>query len=155
MILNKTAVFLFSIAFLSCSLNKNIQQDEIQETYYQSWVAGVRGGGAGINFHVNLSKPFADGVVLEKLKFKGFDANFIKNGDLQYTAAISTGQNRVRQEEFLTDEVKVEKETQTPIKYDNTAILYFRNNKKTYSITIKNVKEKEMIPYPSMRKPTD
>ena len=37
----------------------------------------------------------------------------------------------------------------------NQAILFFRKDGKLYSKTIEDVKEKEMIAYPSMRRPTE
>lgn len=134
--------------FVSCESQKKISESVTQslaETYFEGWVSGVRGGGAGINFHVVFKTPLAAQTQLEKVIFKGKEAVFQTQDGLHYTAYIITksgGKNTPDQEpveELLPESTK--------------AVLYFKQNGKTKVHTIKNVKEKEMLAYPSMNKP--
>ena len=160
----KIITLFFSLSFFSCGTFKDstqstekIQlQEEIQEVYFQGWVAGVRGGGAGIGFYVNFKKPLEENITLEKVHFRTYEAIFIKANDLSYIANINTGQNQ-RDEVFVetTDEVHKEPVNSNINLKGNQAILFFRKDGKLYSKTIENVKEKEMIAYPSMRRPTE
>lgn len=162
MIVYKLISLFLSISMLSCGSSKSDvlkldEQTQIKEIYSQYWVAGVRGGGAGIDIYVNLNTPFDDGLVLEKIQFKTYEVPFDKTSDLSYVARINTGQNQLKvinvevtdaEEETVTDKPKINlKEKQ--------AILFFRKDGKEYSKTIENVEEREMIPYPSVRRPTD
>ena len=131
-------------------------QTEIKEIYSQGWVAGVRGGGAGINVFVNLNSPFEQGLVLEKIQFKGYEAPFEKVNELSYVARIVTGQNKLKNINIETtneEEVIVE-EPQINIK-KKQAILFFSKEGKMYSKIIENVEEREMIAYPSVRRPRE
>ncbi len=161
MIVYKLITFFLSISMLSCGSSKMEvlkleNQTQIKEVYSQAWVAGVRGGGAGINIFVNLNVPFEEGLVLEKVQFKTYEASFEKANDLSYIARINTGQNTLKGinvEASDTEEVVVN-ESEINIK-DKQAILFFRKNGKTYSKLIENVEEREMIAYPSVRRPTE
>lgn len=162
MIVYKLFTFFLSISMLSCGrcksdMRKLDEQTQIKEIYSQSWVAGVRGGGAGIDVYVNLNTPFEDGLILEKIQFKTYEAPFDKTSDLSYVARINTGQNQLKvinvevtdaEEKTVTDESKINLK-------DKQAILFFRKDGEEYSKTIENVEEREMIPYPSVRRPTE
>lgn len=134
--------------FVSCESQKKISESVTQslaETYFEGWVSGVRGGGAGINFHVVFKTPLAAQTQLEKVVFKGKEAVFQTQDGLHYTAYIITksgGKNRPDQEPV-----------NEPLPESTKAVLYFKQNGKMKVHTIKNVKEKEMLAYPSMNKP--
>ena len=162
MIVSKLITFFLSIVLLSCGISKtNIQklegQTQIKEVYSQAWVAGVRGGGAGINVFVNLNSPFEKGLVLEKIQFKNYEATFEKTNELSYIARIDTGQNQLKGiniEATDVEEETVVHESKVSLK-ENQAILFFTKEGKMYSKIIENVEEREMIAYPSVRKPTE
>jgi hypothetical protein len=162
MIVYKLITFFMSITLLSCGsstidVQKSVDQTQIKEIYSQAWVAGIRGGGAGINVFVNLDTPFEQGLVLEKIQFKTYEAPFEKANELSYVARIDTGQNNLKtisvevtdaEEETVVSEPKINlKEKQ--------AILFFKKEGKEYSKIVENVEEREMIAYPSVRKPTE
>ena len=160
MIVSKLITFFLSIVLLSCGISKtNIQklegQTQIKEVYSQSWVAGVRGGGAGINVFINLNSPFEHGLVLEKIQFKNYEASFEKVNELSYIARIDTGQNKLKdiEVESTNEEVTVE-DPKINLK-EKQAILFFKKEGKEYSKIVENVEEREMIAYPSVRKPTE
>ena len=58
----------------------------------------------------------------------------------------------------VTDVVEVEETITSESKInlkDKQAILFFRKDGEEYSKIIENVEEREMIPYPSVRRPTE
>ena len=161
MIVYKIMTLFLSTLMLSCgSSNVDTQkldgQTQIKEIYSQSWVAGVRGGGAGINVFVNLNNPFDEELTLEKIQFKTYEARFEKTNELSYLARINTGQNRLKgiNVEVTDAEEVVVNNPEINLK-EKQAILFFKKDGKTYSKIIENVEEREMIAYPSMRRPTE
>jgi hypothetical protein len=119
--------------------------ENIQEVYFESWVSGVRGGGSGINFHVNFKTPLSDDIQLQKVVFKGKEAVFSTQDSLHYTANIITktgGRSNVDEEQ-----------SSEPLPESNDAKLYFIVKGQSVVHTLENVKEKEMLAYPSMNKP--
>ena len=162
MIVSKLFTFFLSIVLLSCGSSKtDIQkledQTQIKEVYSQAWVAGVRGGGAGINVFVNLNSPFEEDLVLEKIQFKTYEASFEKTNELSYVARIDTSQNKLKTINIEVTDAEEETVVSKPkinLK-EKQAILFFSKEGKMYSKIIENVEEREMIAYPSMRKPTE
>lgn len=150
------STFLLSCGSTKSELNRIENQTQIKEIYSQAWVAGIRGGGAGINVYVNLNAPFESGLLLEKIHFKTYQATFEKLNELNYIARIDTGQNKLDDLKLeSSDETKlVQTESKINLK-NNQAILFFRKKDKEYTQTIENVEEREMIAYPSVRKPTE
>jgi len=63
---------LFLILVTSCSSQDKIIKESAIVATYQSWTAGVRGGGSGINFELKLKSELPKGVVLKRVIFKGF-----------------------------------------------------------------------------------
>lgn len=146
--MKKLFVLLTIMFFVSCKSQKQVSEivvKSIEETYFEGWIAGVRGGGAGINFHVNFQKPLSDEIRLEKVLFKGKEALFHSQDKLHYTANITT-----RKGGGLKTE---EEDNHEPLPESNKAVLYFTEKGKSVIHTIENVKEKEMLAYPSMNKP--
>mgnify|MGYP006945858782 CR=1 FL=1 len=60
-------------SFSQCSSAKKLQETtpiNLGEVYYQSWVAGVRGGGSGVNVFIPIeSNP--NNIELDSIYFKG------------------------------------------------------------------------------------
>lgn len=137
-----------ALFFVSCESQKKVSErvmESVAETYFEGWVSGVRGGGAGINFHVIFKTPLSAEMQLEKVVFKGKEAVFQTQDGLHYTAYIITksGGKNTPDEESVSE----------PLPESTKAILYFKQNGKTKVHTVENVKEKEMLAYPSMNKP--
>ena len=139
-------LLIMSMMFFSCQSQKEIASKiatSIEEVYFERWMAGVRGGGAGINFHVRFKSPLSKTVQLQKVVFKGKEALFSKQDDLNYMAGITTKKGG------RTD---TEEETNEPLPESNEAKLYFIVNGKSAIHTLENVNEKEMFAYPVMNK---
>jgi hypothetical protein len=140
---------LFLFMFFSCTSQKQVSNQvlqSIQDVYFQSWIAGVRGGGAGINFHVNFKTPLSDDIQLQKVIFKGKEAVFSTQDSFHYIAYIVTKQGGGLN--------PTEEEVQNnPLTEETSATLFFIVKGKPVIQVLKNVKEKEMLAYPSMNKP--
>jgi hypothetical protein len=145
------------IGFLSCSSSKEAETQKVSDTidsvYYQKWIAGVRGGGSGINFFVTLKKSLEKDIVLKKVAFESYEANFKKLSETNYVAYIKTNSNQ----KDLNLDINPEKEygnkaPEVQLKR-NEANLFFIINGKQIIKNLQNVKEKEMLAYPSMEKP--
>lgn len=151
-----TALIVFAIA--SCSSSKVVQENidfyEIDNAYYQKWVAGVQGGGSGINLHIIIKKPLNHDFELEKVSFQSYEGVFEKISETEYVAKINTKQNDLILDENPAKEYGNEAPIEDVLKPDE-ALLYFRiKSKGKYLVGLaKKVKEKPMIAYPSMERP--
>ena len=105
----------FATTLISCNTTETIVQENNLSTSYETWVAGVRGGGSGINFYVDLK---TEG---NQQKFDGDDSQIYTSPKNALTLA------------------------------ENEAILIFLKNGKEIRQTIKEVKEKPMLLYPSTK----
>ncbi|WP_130733173.1 hypothetical protein [Flavobacterium sp. J27] len=163
------SLFISSIAIISCNSSKEttktekqvIQSSEnnfqnillpIQEVYYQKWVAGIKGGGSGIDLYIVLKDPLDKGVFFENVRYDVYDALIEKVSDTSYAAHMRTPLNDM----ILDENPKKEFGNQVPntkLK-PNEAIITYTINEKRFSQHFENVKEKEMLAYPST-KPQD
>ncbi|MCL9809903.1 hypothetical protein [Flavobacterium luminosum] len=44
---------------------------KIDEVYFENWVAGIRGGGSGTNFHIRFSQGLPKEIKIQQLYFRG------------------------------------------------------------------------------------
>ena len=150
----KILLALITFTIVSCSSSKEVSanlSENIESIYYQKWIAGVQGGGSGINFHVNLNLPLEENIKLEKVQFDTYEVAFEKISQTEYVAKINTHQNDLildenPQKEYGNEAPKVSLKS-------NEANLIFSINGKEVIKNIQKVKEKPMIAYPSMERP--
>jgi len=154
--------FAASIGFLSCGSAQSSNTPTTMETPtfaqttgdYTTWVAGVQGGGAGINVNMYIVE-LPENVKLEKAYFQGFVA-VIKKAPKGYEARFISDINRQRDLTMSSDPVEeavnipdVNKEA-FPFKLqkNEVGIQYTEAGKMKFT-TIKDLKEIESTPYPS------
>lgn len=150
----KILLALITFTIVSCSSSKEVSanlSENIESIYYQKWIAGVQGGGSGINFHVNLNLPLEENIKLEKVQFDVYEVAFEKISETEYVAKMNTHQNDLildenPQKEYGNEAPKVSLKS-------NEANLIFSINGKEVIKNIQKVKEKPMIAYPSMERP--
>ncbi len=148
-------IVLFSI--LSCSSQKEVESKSpfpIEEVYFQKWIAGVQGGGSGINFHVTFKKHLDENFKLKKLKFDAHESDFEQISETEFVARIKTNDNDL----ILEENSEKEYGNKNPEEFKlnkNEALLIFYNisSKKYYTKRVENVKEKPLLAYPSMGRP--
>lgn len=159
----KLSLLLLSLLSFSCNCEKKaieqtnkemINQDfPISEIYYQSWVAGVRGGGSGINLHITFKDKLPTDVKLVKVQLLHYTSHIIDNVEItKYIARIKTETNEM----VLAENPKDEYGNQASIKKENSlkegeVLLVFEKNGKAFTQLIQNVKQKEMLAYPSAK----
>ena len=159
----KLCILLFSFFSISCncekktieqSNNKLVSQDfPIDEIYYQSWVAGIRGRGSGINIHLTFKEKLPSNVRLKSMQllyYTTFEIDVIENS--QYIGRIKTERNQLNLEENPIDEYgnEVPKKQEDSLK-EGQVLLTFEINGKEFTKLIENVKQVEMLAYPSTK----
>ena len=139
----------FATTLISCKTTETIVQENNLSTSYETWVAGVRGGGSGINFYVDLKTELSEEIELKKVIFRGYEAPFDKQDNLHFIARIKTEGN---QQKFDGDDSQILTSPKNALVLaENEAILIFLKNGKEIRQTIKEVKQKPMLLYPSVK----
>ena len=139
----------FLILVSSCSCQDKIVNESSIIASYETWVAGVRGGGSGINFYVDLKTELSEEIELKKVIFRGYEAPFEKQDNLHFQAMIKTSGN---QQKFDGDDSQIYTSPKNALTLaENEAILIFSKNGKEIRQTIKEVKQKPMLLYPSVK----
>lgn len=134
---------------ISCNTTETIAQENNLLASYETWVAGVRGGGSGINFYVDLKTELSEEIELKKVIFRGYEVPFEKQDTLHFIARIKTDGN---QQKIEGDDTKIYTSPKNALTLtENEAILIFLKNGKEIRQTIKEVKEKPMLLYPSTK----
>jgi len=146
--MKRLLLLLFSITMISCSSQKKALQENLQASY-ETWVAGVRGGGSGINFYVDLKTPLHKEIELKKVIFRGYEVPFEKIDDLHFMARINTEGNQQKQDG--TDSQIYTSPKNALTLGENEAILLFSEKAKEFNVKIKQVTEKPMLEYPSAK----
>lgn len=140
---------LFLILVTSCSSQDKVIKESAIVASYQGWVAGVRGGGSGINFYIDLKSELPANIELKKVIFRGYEVPFEKQDNLHFQAMIKTPGN---QQKFDGDDSQIFTSPKNALTLaDNEAILVFSKNGKEYQQKITNVNEKPALEYPSAR----
>jgi hypothetical protein len=139
----------FATTLISCNSTETIVQENNLSASYQTWVAGVRGGGSGINFYVDLTSELPTHIELKRVIFRGYEVPFEKQDNLHFQAMIKTPGNQQKYEEDNAPNVTSPK-NDTKLQ-DNEAILVFSKKGKEYQQKITNVIEKPSLEYPSAK----
>jgi hypothetical protein len=142
-------LLVFSITIISCSSQKKALQETLQASF-ETWVAGVRGGGSGINFYVDLKTPLSKDIELKKVIFRGYEVPFEKMDDLHFIARIKTEGNQQKQDGTDSQRYPISPKNALTLG-ENEAILLFSEKAKEFNVKIKKVTEKPMLEYPSAK----
>jgi hypothetical protein len=158
----KKAIFVCSfvwILLVSCSSQKEVSTQlpyEIESVYFQQWIGGQELSGSGVNFHLTFKNALPQNTTLEKLYFQDKECVFERESNVKYVAKIySKPQN---QDLILDGDSQKEYGNKAPEitqpKFElqpNEAILEFRIGTEVRYYKIVDLKEKELIAYPSTR----
>lgn len=147
------------ILFTFCSSKKEIttkSASDIEAVYFQKWVGGQELTGSGTNFHLKLKNPLEQDVSLVKVYFQNQEAIFEKENETTFIARFYS--KPPNQDLILDGDSTKEYGNKAPEitkpKFNllpTEAILEFQNKNKTEQLKIINIKEKELIAYPSAR----
>ncbi|MFD0964562.1 hypothetical protein [Pseudofulvibacter geojedonensis] len=131
----------------------NLDQKEELQAYFQIWVAGVQGGGSGINFFITkdlIKNP-------TEVYFRGKKESLVLNNNV-YVAHFKTELNQEKDYVMDANAVKEHKNTLPLVDNfpfnikDNEAIILSETNGKKEYILLKSIVKKPLLAYPSIKK---
>lgn len=119
-------------------------------SYSENWVAGVQGGGRGIEYYFNFKILTADKIEFDTLWInnKAFKTYLQNNKKTVSDKPITFSKNDtvvVRASEFVNERIPTNQVAKAPISYKGTALLRYTVNKKNYYYSIKKIIKKESI----------
>lgn len=141
---------IYSLLFLTMSQCTSIKKlsspDFIGEgSYYRTWVAGVEGGGSGLDFFIDV-KDLPESVVLEEVYFKKYNTSIVFNSGA-YVARFKTTLNSSSDESSINTISKIVK---PPFEIgEEEAILVYKENSTVKYVKISQVKNKGHMALPS------
>lgn len=149
---------LLQISVTHCSSAQNLEKElpvTIKDVYYQSWVAGVKGGGSGINVFIKVQDTL---VKLDSIYFRNKRVALeVKPHDRTlYIGRFNSGSNQMK-EKIMHLEPKEEygntmPEIPVPIPFelkDYECVISFIKGKRIKYFKIENLRRERSIPYPS------
>jgi len=147
-------------SFSQCSSSKNASVISLETTnpitfekpYFQSWIAGIQGGGSGINLYL----PSQDTTFkLDSAFFRGMKSK-IQIINIGYISHFKTDLNQ-REDIIMSGEENAEYGNQFPVKItpfpfqlkENECVISYTEENKTKYFKIGNLFEEPLQPYPS------
>lgn len=141
-------LLLFITGLTSCSSQHDIKTNmpfKVETVFYQNWVGGQELTGSGTNFFIKFEASFPANIQLKKVYFHDKEVNFEKRDSTTFVAYFyrkPDDKNKIESTESLKSEYDLS---------DTEAILEFEQDTKTQLYKIKDIKEKELIAYPSAK----
>ena len=157
-ILSLIPLLVLMVSFSKCSTAQKLQKKspiEIGETYAQQWIAGIQGGGSGINVYIPVedTSVILDSIYFrgqkEKLEFKGNNQNMYVGRfltEVNHNKDIILSSNMKEESKNKLPELK----EKMPFEFnDNECIVTYLKSGKTMYYKISNIKTKQSLHYPS------
>ena len=159
-----TNLILFSVVltcFTQCSSAQKLEKEtpfKIGSIYFQNWVAGIEGGGYGINIFISIEDFSQDKIELDSVYFRGKVSKFeTKRNNLGlFIGRFSTPFNQKR-DLIMSNKPNAEYGNEAPqanfkILFDlkdDECVISFKEGNKTKYFRVENVVEKRLLQYPS------
>lgn len=158
----KTILLLFATVLFSQNCSKQVGDytiqktfpASIQEVYFQNWVAGVQGGGAGTYFYIEFKEKLSKDINLHQVYFRNKKSVVKQESEKLYNVLFLSEANQ-RTETGSSDENQQKSDATVihppfPINENEAVLEYsYKGKKQWYKLT--DVKEHEMLAYPSAR----
>lgn len=157
-------VFVLMVVITSgCSSNKagsNEIAQAIEEVYFQKWIGGQELTGSGTNFHLKLQQPLPSNASVIKVYFQQQEAVFEKEDATTFVAHFY---DKASNSDLIMDsnsdneygnkppEIKNKSSNVGADLNPNDAIIEYNHNNKIVQVIITNIKEKELLAYPSTK----
>lgn len=161
----KPALFAFIILFVVASFSQCSSSKELQEkgpitfgkVYYQAWVAGIEGGGSGINIFIPVEETALAHIKLDSVYFRGKVSKLeTKTDDRLYVGRFSTPANQQKDIKMTNEPYGEYGNTATglsenfPFQLKNDeCVVSYKDNSQTKYYKIENITEKARVEYPS------
>lgn len=150
-------LLLIPMTMTQCGTTKSDLQEppfKTTEVYFKQWIAGVQGGGSGIDLYVPIAE-ISNEIELQKAFFKGKVAPLNLSQDKVYLAHFLTDLNNERDLTMHGDAIEEAGNTPPvtepfpfPLNSNEAGISYKENGVLKYT-KLANIIEKESIPRPS------
>jgi hypothetical protein len=143
------AFYFLSIINLACSSVKTPVVDAnsfVKTITSRQWIAGVKGGGGGVMIDVYFKNDINQDLIPTKIHYQDREGVLTKVSNIHYQANIKTMENM--------DETLPTPTFKTNLKPTEAKVFYKFNNKEV-SFIFANVKELELIAYPSAKPQND
>lgn len=147
-------LILVSLNFSQCASTIKLQEKApttFGEVYCQSWVAGVKGGGAGTNIFIETKNPE---IILDSVFFRGKVTKLVvkpANKKLVIGRFLSNS-NTERPGLEVTDKVEVSEAIPFKLK-ENECVVSYTVNGETKYYRLKDIKEKPLEALPMSAPP--
>ena len=156
-------ILIFLTIFLTQTCNKKVSDfeileklpSEIETVYFQNWVGGIESAGSGTIFYIQFKNKFPENIQLIKLYFQNQETNFQEEGENIFIANLI---HKPKQDKILDSDSEKEFGNKPPeilkSKYElkaNESILEFQKDNKTLIYKLQNIKQKELLAYPSAK----
>ncbi|MEZ4875696.1 MAG: hypothetical protein R2793_09685 [Flavobacteriaceae bacterium] len=152
------SISLFLTSFSNCAGGKGYVLDQdppftVASAFFQNWVAGVQGGGAGTKVSITL-ESLDERVLIKEIYYGEGVSETQKDPQNQnkYTANFLSQNNR----DVIMDDSPTKESANTPplkspfnLERNEAVISYLQNGKMNY-FKISNLEEKPVIAYPSV-----
>lgn len=158
-ILNIFFVSIIIVLFSQCSSAQKLQENvpiEFGEVYFQKWVAGIQGGGSGLDLYVTkVTKKHS--IEFDSIYFRGKVAKLEYKQESKILVGNFSASFNKKQDVILSDKPNGEFGNEAPIipkgisfdLKDNECIISYKENNSIKYFKIQNIKEKQMLTYPS------
>ena len=153
----KIILTIFALLIAENCNQKEIQTNllqEIESVYIQNWVGGREETGGGTNLFIQFKKSLPKEIVFKKAYFKNQTANLVNRSNNLYVAYFTQKKQNINlnsQPEKEYGNLPPETSKYSSKLKENQAIIEYEISGKTNILTIKNIKEKEAIAYPSAK----
>lgn len=119
-----------------------------EESYYESWVSGVKGGGSGLNIHLTLEKKLKENIQIEGIYFKQKYCKLNIQKEKKYSGYILTSQNRDSNSEEAPKVTDEKETTNVPftLEGNEAVVVYIENKKRSYLKLTLREKHMETLP---------
>ena len=144
-----------------CSSAQKLQKEppvNIIQAYYQSWVAGIQGGGSGINLFIEVEDYSKTRIQFDSVYFNGRASKIeIKPGNANLLVGRFSSSSNQKQDIIMSNKPHEEYGNKPPVKpsvapfdlkKNECVISYSENNKKRY-FKIVGIEESRTVYYPS------
>ncbi len=151
-------MLLVMASFSQCSSAKKLQKKaplDLDQVYCQKWVAGIEGGGAGLNIFIPVKD---NSVILDSVYFRGKATKLeVKNQNAKIYIGRFISDFNKKKDIVMSNEPNAEFGNEMPTHIqmipfelkENECVISYKDGKTTKYFKVDNVVEKDLIPYPS------
>lgn len=147
-------------SFSQCSSAQKLQKEapvKFENAYYQYWVAGIQGGGSGINLFIPIDGIMKENIRLDSVYFRGKASKleFKPNNPSLFIGRFSSAANQKKDiimsnkpnAEYGNEAPKMKAKIPFELK-ENECVVSYKEGVKTKYFKIENVVERQPLHYP-------